>query len=444
MQPDQEKFTQPNRQQNGKDANSTHRIDVLSRNVVSLGVGILLGGAVAMVGLPAIQEYFASVMFGLLGLIFIVVCLVFVIVQKKEWILKKVFRVNNTDLSELKESGMLMLESMQEKEYAEAKKHFGVITNKVVAWYSWMSFRRWILTVVNVLFISFGGLLGTVLLYNQNKLLLHQNQLMERQNYRLDQQTYLQEAERRSSMIFLMGNLLDAMDEELKRDIGQNSVRDLSPQIIGRVIALSNGLRPYRYLDSDSLIPRELSPERGQLLVSLINSQIDNRSLDKIFQFADFSYADLTGAVLGREYMGRINLRKADLGDADLSGVDMMLADLSQAKLNGTILARANLRKSNLSETDFRETILSAVDLRGASLYGADLRGVDLFELDLRGAYLENTQLDSALVPDGQWQTKLLQLSPDSVPRGSDLTKRYRTDSMTHSDGSKTYFLARQ
>lgn len=125
-----------------------------------------------------------------------------------------------------------------------------------------MSFRRWILTVFQMLFVGFGGLLGTVLLYNQNKLLVQQNGLLHNQNFRLEQQTYLQEADRISSLIFLMGNLLDAIDEELKTDIGRRGVGDLSPQIVGRVVALSKSLRPYRYLSGIDLYHADLRDAR--------------------------------------------------------------------------------------------------------------------------------------------------------------------------------------
>jgi uncharacterized protein YjbI with pentapeptide repeats len=422
----------------------SQKIDILSRTVVALVIGVVMGALLALVGLPAIQTYLSFVIIAFIVILILVTGIAFFIVQRKEWVLKKVFKVDDLDLADLKDAGQSLLKGVWQKDYDEARVHFDIIFTKLFAWYSWMNFRRWILTIVSGLFMSFGGILGTVLLYNQNKLLIQQNDLMQRQNYRLDQQTYLQEADRRSSLIFLMGNLLDAMDEELKADIGVSGVRDLSPQIVGRFIALSNSLRPYRYMESDTLVQRELSPERGQLLISLINSQIDNRTLSRIFQFADFSYADLSGAVLSREYLGRINLREANLSGADLSSCDLNQADLNKADLSGAILADANLQKANLSDTDLREAILDHTDTRGATLYGADLRGIDLEALDLRGAYLEKTQLDSAQVPNPIWLQNLLQLPADQAPRGKDLLQNYRLDSMLTSDSSKLYFLLRQ
>jgi hypothetical protein len=99
------------------------------------------------------------------------------------------------------------------------------------------------------------------LLYCQNNLLENQNRLIVNQNTRIEQQTYLQEAGRRSSLIFLMNNVLDKMDEELKSPV--NKDRNLSDQLIGRIVALSKSLKPYKYLESDSL-SMTVSPERGQ------------------------------------------------------------------------------------------------------------------------------------------------------------------------------------
>ncbi len=93
------------------------------------------------------------------------------------------------------------------------------------------------------------GVIGLVLALIPITLLYQQNRLLSKQNERLDQQTYLQEAERRSSLVFLFSNVMDAIDRELKDDYNDDGLRNLSPQLVGRIIALSTRLKPYRYLD---------------------------------------------------------------------------------------------------------------------------------------------------------------------------------------------------
>jgi len=184
----------------------------------------------------------------------------------------------------------------------------------------------------------------------QNELVQNQNALIDKQNIRLDQQTYLQEAERRSSLVFLFSNIMDAIDNELKEDIGKKGKRDLSPQLIGRIVALSTRLKPYHYLDGDTLISKPLSPERGQLLVSLVRSELDSMTLVDIYdESADFSFSDLEGMNLRNAYLGRINLSNANLSYANLTQSNLSRANLIQTDLRHARLVGSNL---NLAEVD--------------------------------------------------------------------------------------------
>ncbi len=420
------------------------KIDIWSRTIVALMLGILVGAILALVGLSTLESYLPYLIIGFIGLILITAVLSFVLVQNKEAVLKRLFGVSDTDLSQVKGLAQILFKNVWNKEFKTAESTFNALFAKVFAWYSWMNFRRWIVMVFQTLFVGFGGLLGTLLLYNQNKLLTQQNELLSIQNVRLSQQTYLQEAERRSALILLMGNLLDALDDELKEDIGQKGVRDLSPQLIGRIIALSSGLKPYRYLESDSLIAQEISPERGQLLLSILSSEVDNGTLKRIFQSADFSFSELENASLAGEYLEGINLRMANLSKANLNAARLAGADLNKADLSGAILAGADLSKANLSETDLREAFITEVDFRGASLYGTDLRGVDLSDSDLRRSFMREALLDSAVVPEMNWFEAVGTLRRDSIIGIGYLNNLYYLDSVETDPGNFQYILLRK
>ncbi len=208
---------------------------------------------------------------------------------------------------------------------------------------------------------------------SQNNLIESQNSLFTEQNKRLEQQTYLQEAERRGSLVFLFSNVMDAIDKELKDDIGKKGVRDLSSQLIGRIIALSRRLKPYRYLENDSLITSPLSAERGQLLVSLVESHLNNNSYLRIFQKSDFTFSDLEGVSLNESKLMKVNLRganlkdvklmKADLRGANLRDAKLMKADLQEANLKGAKLMKADLRGANLKSANFAEANLRAANV---------------------------------------------------------------------------------
>lgn len=429
---------------------ASHTVDIWSRTIVALLIGVLIGAVISLTGLSTLADHLVPLIIGFVVFVLFMAGASFVLVQNKEKILQKLFGVSDTDLGDVKDNALLLFVNSWKREFPSAKENFNALFTKIFAWYSWMSFRRWILLVFQMLFVGFGGLLGTMLLYNQNKLLTQQNLLLQNQNYRLDQQTYLQEADRRSSLIFLMGNLLDAMDRELKNDVGQPGVRDLSPQIIGRVVALSKSLRPYRYLESDSLVARELSPERGQLLVSIVNSQIDNGSLRRIFQFADFSFADLKDVVLSGEYLSGINLHHADLAGATLDETDLSRADLSGADLSDAVFARANLSEARFRQANLSNAYFESADLSQANFYGAKMRSANFAGAKLRQTHFTNADLsaanffgatlirtgldqallDSAVVDNYQWLAQLPTGSQDSIRGLKHVLSNYRVDSV--------------
>ncbi|MFN0215990.1 MAG: pentapeptide repeat-containing protein [Saprospiraceae bacterium] len=430
--------------------NTSHVVDIWSRTIVALLIGVLIGAVISLTGLSTLADHLVPLIIGFVVFVMFMAGISFILVQNKEKILHKLFGVSDTDLSDVKDNALLLFTNSWKREFPAAKENFHALFTKIFAWYSWMSFRRWILLVFQMLFVGFGGLLGTMLLYNQNKLLTQQNLLLQNQNYRLDQQTYLQEADRRSSLIFLMGNLLDAMDRELKSDVGQPGVRDLSPQIIGRVVALSKSLRPYRYLESDSLVAQELSPERGQLLLSIVNSQIDNSSLRRIFQFSDFSYADLQGSVFSGEYLSGINLSHANLRNATLDETDLSRADLSGADLSDAVLARGNLQEARFRQSNLTNAYFESANLKQANFYGANMRDAnlagtllqqthftkaDLTKANLFGASVLRTGfnqavLDSAIVNNYDWIGQLPAIDKDSIRGLNYLISNYRVDSV--------------
>ena len=123
---------------------------------------------------------------------------------------------------------------------------------------------------------------------SQINLMSYQNVLLDTQNYRINLQNNLIEAERRGSLVILMSNIMDQMNEEIneqKKGLSKDSLAvldslgyRLSDPLIGRIAALSQGFLPYRYLEGDTLIETPTSPERGQLLLSLVKSNLDSVS----------------------------------------------------------------------------------------------------------------------------------------------------------------------
>jgi uncharacterized protein YjbI with pentapeptide repeats len=300
---------------------------------------------------------------------------------------------------------------------------------RLANWFIWSRFRNWWWQWVLGIFVSLGGLTGTLLLMNQNELLEAQNikidsqtnlmrkqtELAQKQTELAQQQMSLSEASRRSALVVLMSNIMDKVDREIESQQKRLSFKQkekrkykLSQSLIGQIVALSHSFKPYQYMEMDSLIEWPLSPERGQLLITLSLLPLDTATLHKVYKSATFESADLKNAVLNKAYLSRANFsganfsgadfNEADLSGANLSGADLIGADLSRADLrgadlSGAILVWVGLRGANLSDAilidaDLTEAILVKTDLSGAILRGADFSGANLAGADLNEAVL--------------------------------------------------------
>jgi hypothetical protein len=248
------------------------------------------------------------------------------------------------------------------------------------------------------IFVSLGGLTGTLLLMNQNELLQNQNALIQ-------QQMFLSEASRKSALVVLMSNIMDKVDGEItdeKEELYMNRLSkaavdtmrfSLSQSLIGQIAALSYSFKPYRYMEGNNLIKKSLSPERGQLLITLTLLPLDTATLYKIYKLATFESADLQGADLGNSNLSGANLNGANLSGAYLNGANLSGANLTATNLNGANLNGASLNGAYLSEANLNGAYLSEANLRVADLSVANLSEAILSEADLSGANLSGAHL---------------------------------------------------
>lgn len=248
----------------------------------------------------------------------------------------------------------------------------------------------------------------TLILSVQNDKLEAQNQLIQNQNTRLDQQIHLEEGNRRSSFIFLMSNIMDKVDEELKNR--ENNDRKLSDELIGRIVSLSQTLRPYRYLENDELIEKHLSPERGQLLFSLVNSLLHEETMDKIFEKADFSYADLQGANLSNSYLRRVKLTNSSFTDANFQNSFLEGATFTSANLTGADFENANLLGVQFDTACLHKCNFFNVTANDCNLEYADMRGCrasgNFSNVLMEGLILEDAELGVLRLDGAQVRTK--------------------------------------
>ena len=227
----------------------------------------------------------------------------------------------------------------------------------------------------------------------QTYYLKKQNEKLDVQNKRIEQQTYLQEAERRSSLVFLFDNIMNKIDEELRSNPEQ---RDLSPQLIGRIVALTKALKPYRYLEGDTITTRMTSPERGQVLLSLIASRLSHNTCDQIFLLADFSYATLQNVNLDGTYLRNINLSNALLQSVSLTGADLSHANFDGAEITDAHVQWAGMRAKAafFDFANFHKAHLVDSDFGGSYLDFANFTGAWLHNVTFQRAFLNQTKFD--------------------------------------------------
>lgn len=194
------------------------------------------------------------------------------------------------------------------------------------------------------LIILLVSLLPIILLYQQNKILRQQSELIANQITESQNSNLLIEAERRNSLMSNLNVILTQISNEL--EISDNG--ELSDNLIGQICALSITLKPYKFLKNGLPSDIELSPERGELLLFLLNSELNETTLSKIYKRGNFEKADLSDYSLSNFKLDHINLSGADLSNSDLSFTSLKLARL----------VNTNFYNSNLSYTDFSDAYL--------------------------------------------------------------------------------------
>ena len=242
----------------------------------------------------------------------------------------------------------------------------------------------WRLTRIG-LFAFFFAILPSSIMIIQTWLVVNQNDLVNNQNI-------LVESQRKSSLVFVMDNVLSDLSNELKSSTSRNVGKPLE----ARIISLAMAMQPYEYEDAYTGKKKKGSPERGQLLFNLLMSDLGDRSTTDILNAADFTYSDVKKMLLGTG----ANLRYARLDYSDFSQAYMPQANLQSAELKYANLEGVNLSESNLKRTSFINANLENAELLSSDLTNANLRGANLTKTDLSEAILWGVKLEGADLSD--------------------------------------------
>ena len=324
----------------------------------------------------------------------------------------------------------------------------------VLARYSWVATRRWIIAALTGLIAAMAALAGTALLFKQNQLIEAQTGLLAEQNAKIAGQTVLQEldlqlaeAARNAALAVEitqiaaeLGRVLDRID--MQEGAGAENIfnaittEDLSRELVLRITSVSRATKPYRFLDlgvraqstNDKtriamerrraefpntyarigaaygwvdpdpvahLIDRPASPERGQLLSVLLGAGLYN--LEGLNTAGlDLSFAALLNAnLLLMTAQGGL-LDSADFTGSYLVEVDLGGAGLENARFRGCVIQRSSF--AVVTDQTIRAPYPASNAPMSTRANGADFVGAAIWDTTLAGAQLLAANFDGALL----------------------------------------------
>lgn len=260
-------------------------------------------------------------------------------------------------------------------------------------------------------FVIVTSLLPTLLIILQVYYLKNQNRLITGQNSRMKQQTFLQEAERRSFMIGILDQIINEVTSEAYKNNGY-----IGKQSATRLIAISKNLKPYRYLENDELIDKSVSPERGYLLLSMLENNIklsiitDSNTKQTLGEALNFEYAELRNANITDLNLDNINLDHSDLQGSNFQisliqgkGTDGRKSSFRHANLKNAVFDKCTLKHcdfsyANLEHTSFAKSEIDHTLFNEANLKNVDFSYCDLTKVNFTNATILQANFNNATV----------------------------------------------
>ncbi len=233
-------------------------------------------------------------------------------------------------------------------------------------------------TIVSILII---GILGiAAVLQGKNNAL--RNEVNEQSETLAIQQRTIDSLQQ-GHVMTLMKAVLNKVEDEVE----SSPNRAISALSHEQLVNLNRYFKPYVSHNTDTGVVY-FSPERGQLLLSLLSLRMNDTSFQKIKEQVSFAYAYVPDAELVN-----FDLSGANLYQSYWVGSKLLACDLSNTNLQFAILEGVDLGGTNLNQADFKRAKMKWVQLDSASLIEANLDGADISNADLTGANLEGAHL---------------------------------------------------
>ena len=401
-------------------------------SILIFGFGAAAGLLVAFSGLGFMEDSAALIVTVFLIALCIVslIGLALVLLRRPLW--RKVFGVAEAQLEMFASPLARVAESALDRNPGGAMAAARDLVQLVLARYSRLTARRWIITVLTALIAAMAALAGTALLFKQNQLIAVQSGLLTEQNAKLQEQTMLAaqsvqlaEAARNAALAVeitqiaaLVGDAAKAARVEreaaLEADAGDpldRMVNVLDPVRLDqglqlRIVSASRATRPCRFLDIGLSAENDTDKTRVAML--------RRTDLPNIYA--------RTAAAYGRPEQAVEN-RLIDRPASPERG------QLLQVLVTGGI---RNLEILNHFGLDLSFAYLQAADLfllttQGGRLSYADFSGCHIMGGDFGGYYLENSRFRSTRIQDTNFAAVtadrvIVPLKPENAPYSTFLT----------------------
>ncbi|MEO1657014.1 MAG: pentapeptide repeat-containing protein [Pseudomonadota bacterium] len=255
---------------------------------------------------------------------------------------------------------------------------------------------------------------------------MHQSSLLAAQNRKIEVQNMLAEADRRSALMFETVAIFDRIDAEKVQAVGDVCTEDLAggpcwtaPPIaaerklfrptdgtVGRLAALTQALRPYRYLtvedDPSTRCPQDtaspaLDATYERLLLTTIQGPGTSRTaltVEQAVRITKEIYRETPLQTETRSRQSQISRLVAFVSGADTSASDVSLNCEASSPERGQLLVALHAAGIDISSIVRGGGNFSYADIPGANLSGIVLNGVSLNGARLPGASFQDAILD--------------------------------------------------
>lgn len=290
----------------------------------------------------------------------LIVCLAgFLVVRYRDRIIAYVFKVPSNIADAFSDDASKAIESYVDGKTSEARTHMSGLVNTVVAHYTWIQTRRWIMAAATGLLLGFAGLVGSALLKQQNDLILDQNSFFQRQIEQQGRQLELQQSVANQTV----------RSEAIRRIYGPEFTN--TPRVKAEAVRSLVAVERVNIAAGENTLPTDY--------INLHDAALSEAWLDS----ADLRKISFRGAELKKANFNMADLRESVFRFSDVQGATFISSNIEGGQImfsngQGAVFSNAVLRNANINQTDLRGALMNGADVSGATIFKVNLEDADL------------------------------------------------------------------